>query len=56
MKIIKRPIWWVILLFIPTINLIMLIIILIRLLNVFNKNSYLDYFLIIISLVYIYFT
>ena len=50
MKIIKRPIWWVILLFIPTINLIMLIIILIRLLNVFNKNSYLDYFLIIISL------
>ena len=50
MKIIKRPVWWVILLFIPTINLIMLIIILIRLLNVFNKNSYLDYFLIIISL------
>jgi len=50
MKIIKRPIWWVILLFIPTINLIMLIIILIRLLNMFNKNSYLDYFLIIISL------
>ena len=29
MKIIKRPVWWVILLFIPTINLIMLIIILI---------------------------
>ena len=50
MKIVKRPVWWVILLFIPTINLIMLIIILIRLLNVFNKNSYLDYFLIIISL------
>ena len=50
MKIIKRPVWWVILLFIPTINLIMLIIILIRLLNVFNKNSYLDYFLIIVSL------
>ena len=50
MKIIKRPVWWVILLFIPTINLIMLIIILIRLLNVFNKNSYLNYFLIIVSL------
>ena len=49
MKIIKRPSWWVLLLFIPTINLIMLIVILIRLLNVFDKNSYLDYFLTIIS-------
>ena len=50
MKIIKRPIWWVILLFIPTINLIMLIVILIQLLNVFDKNTYTDYFLIIITL------
>ena len=50
MKIIKRPSWWVILLFIPTINLIMLIVILIRLLNVFGKNTYMDYFLLIISL------
>ena len=50
MKIIKRPRWWVILLFIPTINIIMFIVILIRLLNVFGKNSYKDYFLIIITL------
>ena len=49
MKIIKRPRWWVILLFIPTINIIMFIVILIRLLNVFGKNSYKDYFLIIIT-------
>jgi len=50
MKIIKRPSWWVILLFIPTINLIMLIVILIRLLNVFGKNTYMNYILLIISL------
>ena len=49
MKIIKRPRWWVILLFIPTINIIMFIVILIRLLNIFGKNSYKDYFLIIIT-------
>ena len=50
MKIIKRPSWWVILLFIPTINLIMLIVILIRLLNVFGKKTYMNYILLIISL------
>ena len=49
MKIIKRPSWWIILLFIPTINLIMLIVILIRLLNVFSKKTYIDYLLLIIS-------
>ena len=50
MKIIRRPSWWIILLFIPTINLIMLIVILIRLLNVFGKKTYIDCLLLIISI------
>ena len=39
MKIIKRPAWWVILLFIPTINLILFGIIWVETLRSFGKNS-----------------
>jgi len=50
MKIIRRPTWWIIFLFIPTINLIMLIVIWIQILNVFGKKSNKDYLLVILSL------
>ncbi|MDG1920972.1 MAG: signal peptidase I [Flavobacteriaceae bacterium] len=39
MKIIKRPAWWVILLFIPTINLILFGVIWVETLRSFGKNS-----------------
>ncbi|MDC0485412.1 signal peptidase I [Flavobacteriaceae bacterium] len=55
MKIIKRPLWWVILLFIPTINLILFGIIWVETLRSFGKNSAKDTFLGIITFgLYIY--
>ena len=39
MKIINRPLWWVILLFIPTINLILFGVIWVEILRSFGKNS-----------------
>jgi signal peptidase I len=56
MKIIGRPTWWTILLFIPIINLIMFPIIWVETLRSFGKNSSLDTFLAIITLgFYIYY-
>lgn len=42
MKIINRPLWWVILLFIPTINLILFGVIWVEILRSFGKNSVKD--------------
>ena len=39
MKIIKRPTWWVILLFLPVINLIMFPVIWVETVNSFGKKS-----------------
>lgn len=50
MKIINRPWWWVILLFLPIVNLIMLAVVWVETARSFGKNSYLDTFLAIISL------
>ncbi len=50
MKIINRPVWWVILLFLPIVNLIMLVVIWVETARSFGKNSYLDTFLAIITL------
>ena len=56
MKIIGRPTWWTILLFIPIINLIMFPVIWVETLRSFGKNSSLDTFLTIITLgFYIYY-
>jgi signal peptidase I len=55
MKIIKRPLWWVILLFIPNINLILFGVIWVETLRSFGKNSAKDTFLGIITFgLYIY--
>ena len=50
MKIINRPKWWVILLFIPVINLLMFPVIWIETIRSFGKNSTLDSFLAVLSL------
>ncbi len=56
MKIINRPTWWTVLLFVPVINLIMFPIIWIETLRSFGKNSTLDTFLVIVTLgFYIYY-
>lgn len=49
MKILNRPAWWVILLFIPVINLLMFPIIWVETARSFGKNSNLDTFLAIIT-------
>lgn len=55
MKIIKRPAWWVILLFIPTINLIIFGVIWVEILRSFGKNSTKDTALGLLTLgLYIY--
>ena len=55
MKIIKRPVWWVILLFIPNINLILFAIIWVETLRSFGKDSAKDTLLGLITLgLYIY--
>ena len=50
MKIIKRPTWWVILLFIPIINLLMFPVIWIETIRSFGKNSTVDSFLAVLTL------
>ncbi|WP_282133098.1 signal peptidase I [Cellulophaga baltica] len=49
MKIINRPKWWVILLFIPIINLLMFPVIWVETIRSFGKNSLLDTWLVLLS-------
>ncbi len=56
MKIINRPWWWVILLFIPIVNLIMFPVIWVETLRSYGKNTSLDTWLAILTLgLYIYY-
>ncbi|GBF19554.1 signal peptidase I [Arenibacter algicola] len=56
MQIINRPKWWVILLFIPIINLLMFPVVWVETLRSFGKNSLLDTWLAILTLgLYIYY-
>jgi len=56
MKIINRPVWWVILLFVPIVNLIMFPVIWVETLRSFRKNSTLDTILAVVTLgFYIYY-
>ncbi len=56
MKIIGRPTWWTILLFIPIINLIMFPVIWVETIRSFGRNSKLDTLLVIVTLgFYIYY-
>ncbi len=56
MKIINRPWWWVILLFIPVINVIMLPVIWVETIRSFGKNSTTDTILVLVTLgLYIYY-
>lgn len=56
MQIINRPKWWVILLFIPIINLLMFPVIWVETIRSFGKNTLLDTWLVILSLgFYIYY-
>lgn len=50
MKIINRPWWWTLLLFVPIINLIMFPVIWVETARSFGKNTYKDTFLAIVSL------
>ncbi|WP_067150425.1 signal peptidase I [Pseudotamlana agarivorans] len=50
MKIINRPVWWVILLFLPIVNLIMFPVIWVETARSFGKNQTVDTFLAVISL------
>lgn len=50
MKIINRPVWWVILLFLPVVNIIMFIVIWVETARSFGKNTYIDTFLAVVSL------
>ncbi|SDS31906.1 signal peptidase I [Formosa sp. Hel1_31_208] len=50
MKIINRPWWWTILLFVPIVNLIMLPVVWVETARSFGKNQYLDTFLAVVSL------
>lgn len=49
MKIIHRPWWWTILLFIPIVNLIMFPVVWVETLRSFGRNSNLDTFLVIVT-------
>ncbi|WP_103070243.1 signal peptidase I [Aquimarina sediminis] len=56
MKIINRPWWWVILLFIPVINVIMLPVIWVETIRSFGKNSTTDTIVVVVTLgFYIYY-
>lgn len=56
MQIIRRPKWWVILLFIPIINLLMFPVIWVETIRSFGKNSLVDTWLVILTLgFYIYY-
>lgn len=56
MKIINRPWWWVLLLFIPIINLLMIPVVWVETIRSFGKNTLLDTWLVILTLgLYIYY-
>ncbi|WP_448607442.1 signal peptidase I [Paenimyroides ceti] len=56
MKIINRPVWWVILLFVPIVNLIMFPVVWVETLRSFGKNSTTDTILGVLTLgLYIYY-
>lgn len=56
MKIINRPWWWVLLLFIPIINLLMFPVVWVETIRSFGKNKFLDTWLVILTLgFYIYY-
>lgn len=56
MKIINRPWWWTILLFIPIVNLIMFPVVWVETIRSFGRNSTTDTFLVIVTLgLYIYY-
>jgi len=56
MQIIKRPKWWIILLFIPIINLLMFPVIWVETIRSFGRNSKMDTILVILTLgLYIYY-
>jgi len=56
MQIIRRPKWWVILLFIPIINLLMFPVIWVETIRSFGRNSFLETWLVILTLgFYIYY-
>ncbi|QNJ98403.1 signal peptidase I [Constantimarinum furrinae] len=56
MKIINRPWWWTILLFVPIVNLIMFPVVWVETIRSFGKNSTLDTFLVILTCgLYIYY-
>ena len=56
MQIIKRPKWWIILLFIPIINLLMFPVIWVETIRSFGRNSKMDTILVILTLgFYIYY-
>ncbi len=50
MKIINRPLWWAVLLFIPIVNLIMIPVVWIEFIRSFGKNSRQDTLLVLITL------
>lgn len=50
MKIINRPLWWVILLFLPIVNLIMFPVVWVETARSFGKNTALDTFLAVVTL------
>lgn len=50
MKIINRPSWWVILLFIPIVNLLMFPVVWVETIRSFGKNSTIDSFLAVLTL------
>ncbi|MDQ6530679.1 signal peptidase I [Flavobacterium sp. LHD-85] len=49
MKIVKRPLWWVLLLFIPIINLLMIPVVWIEFIRSFGKNSTKDTLLVLVT-------
>ncbi len=50
MEIINRPKWWIIFVYIPIVNLLMIPVLWVQLLNVFGKNSSKDKWLVILTL------
>ncbi|MEW4925144.1 signal peptidase I [Algibacter sp. 2305UL17-15] len=50
MKIINRPWWWIMLLFLPVVNVIMFMVVWVETARSFGKNTYLDTFLAVVTL------
>ncbi len=49
MKIINRPVWWVLLLFVPIINIIMVLIVWVETVRSFDRNNSRDTFLVLVT-------